>query len=75
MKSQKYYIGYKIDCSGFERFKSANEPTVGQYGYKYLYVIGPFITMRAAVWAEKYGLNNPHFRHVDDAETLSKLIK
>lgn len=40
---------------------------------KYFATIGPFKTKRAALWAERYGYDNPHFTHVSDAERLAKL--
>jgi len=48
------------------------EPTFKNAGYRYAAVIGPFKTKRAALWTEKYGHNNPHFQHVQDAERLSR---
>lgn len=56
-----------------ERFLSDVEPTSTSHGERYVFVVGPFRTARAARWAEKYGHLNPHFRHVDDAERISAL--
>jgi len=71
VKGMKNYVGY-IKGKGLERFLSSTTPTQESHGEKYVYVIGPFTTTRAAKWAEKYGWNNPHFQHVSDAERLSR---
>jgi len=69
----KWYIGCRMDfCLGdyqFEEFRSAETP---KEDTGYLYVIGPFKTKRAAMWAAKYGKQNPHFRCVADAEELAR---
>jgi len=68
---QRWYIGCRHDfCLGtyhYEAFRSPTEPTKESHP-QYLYVVGPFDTRRGALWAEKYGARNPHFRTVDDAE-------
>jgi len=72
MRKWKFYVGCKQDYS-YEYFRSEFEPTEKNCGHIYRYVIGPFKTKRAALWAEKYGKNNPHFCHVEDAERLAKI--
>jgi hypothetical protein len=67
----KWYVG--LEGSKFTAFRSELTPTDTKWGPVYRAVIGPFVTKRAALWAEKYGLNNHHFQHVKDAERLSRL--
>lgn len=67
------YIGYVAGTGTMERFRADTEPTSASHGERYVFVIGPFRTARAARWAVKYGLGNPHFQHVDDAERISRL--
>ena len=67
----KWYIGFAGDK--FMVFKSLSEPTRESHGNEYRFVIGPFVTKRGALWAEKYGQSNPHFNNVADAERFSKL--
>ena len=54
-------------------FKCSTIPTSTSHGDEYTYVIGPFKTKRGAVWAQQFGLDNPHFRNVQDAEQLARL--
>ena len=68
--TQKWYVG--IDGGKYEAFRTSTEPTHESHSMLYGAVVGPFKTKRAALWAEKYGSMNPHFRHVDDAERLSE---
>jgi len=80
MKGRKWYVGIvrgdyhhkEIRCH-YEAFHDSKKPDHKATGWKYAAVIGPFETMRAALWAEKYGRNNPHFQHVRDAERISKI--
>jgi hypothetical protein len=67
----QWYVGVVKDH--FEAFRSELTPTETKWGPVYRCVVGPFITKRAALWAEKYGFNNPHFQHVRDAERLARL--
>lgn len=68
-----WYIGVNHqDGKAYEAFYSNTPPTHDYHGHIYHAVIGPFRTKRAALWAEKYGMGNPHFRHVNDAERISK---
>lgn len=60
--------GLQFEAFKWWRQRPPTEETHPQFGA----VIGPFRTRRGAVWAEKYGLNNPHFQHVNDAERLAK---
>jgi hypothetical protein len=69
MKSQ-WYVG--AVRGRFEAFRSAVTPTEGTHGVKYFAAIGPFDTKRGALWAEKYGYDNPHFQHVRDAERIAR---
>lgn len=68
----RWYCGHKPNGS-LEAFRSESVPTESSHGERFKAVIGPFRTRRAALWAERYGSNlNPHFRHVEDAERLSR---
>ena len=69
---RKYYIGIERLTGDYVGFGATEEPTAEEYGPLYTAVIGPFVTRRAQLWAVKYGKNNPHFQHVNDAERLSK---
>ena len=66
----KWYIG--MTPGKFKSFQSDTTPTESTHGIRYLAAIGPFRTKRAALWAEQYGYNNPHFRHVNDAEHIAR---
>ncbi len=65
----KWYVG--MTPGKFESFQSYTTPTESTHGTRYQAAIGPFRTKRAALWTEQYGYNNPHFRHVNDAERIS----
>jgi len=65
-----WYVGLAVTTYALIAFRASATPTEAS---GYLAVIGPFRTKRAALWAEKYGSNNPHFQHVNDAERLSKV--
>jgi hypothetical protein len=66
----RWYVGIK-SANHYVAFRYAYSPTELD-DLPYLAVIGPFTTKRAALWAEKYGPMNPHFRHVNDAEHFSR---
>jgi len=67
-----YYVGYTVNKPHkLQFFEHHTQPTRDSHGDKYLAIIGPFITQRAAKWAAKYGQGNPHFTCVNDAEVLS----
>jgi hypothetical protein len=66
---KQWYVG--LVRNGLEAFRSELTPTETKYGMVYKCVVGPFKTRRAALWAEKYGYNNPHFQTVKDAERIS----
>ena len=70
--TRKHYVGLTRMSDRFQYFTSMEEPTFKNAGCRYAAVIGPFKTKRAALWTEKYGHNNPHFQHVQDAERLSR---
>jgi hypothetical protein len=57
----------------YRAFRLAYTPTEKKQGGKYIYVLGPFRTMRAALWTERFGSLNPHFGSVSDAERLAKI--
>ena len=71
MRTRRWYIG--LDKAGcFCAFRSAYAPTAEKHGRKFAYVVGPFRTARGARWAERFGLGNPAFTHVDAAERIAK---
>jgi hypothetical protein len=68
-----WYVGCIIDyCLSTYRYEAftANS-TPREEDYRYNYVIGPFRTKLAAMWAVDYGVRNPHFGCVEDAERIS----
>jgi hypothetical protein len=65
----RWYVGRSN--SGYEAFQFHRDPTERD-GLPYAYVVGPFRTKRAAMWAQRYGAGNPHFRHVNDAERIAR---
>ncbi len=69
---KRWYIG-KNRYERFEAFQAKVQPTFESHGRAYLYVVGPFDTHGGALWAEKHGVGNPHFYHVDDAERMAAL--
>ena len=48
-------------------------PTFHTHGIRYTAVIGPFRSRLAAEIMAKHGENNPHFQHVEDAESFARL--
>jgi len=71
MRPRRWYIG--LDKAGtFRAFRSAYTPSPGKHGRRFAYVVGPFRTARGARWAERFGLGNPAFTHVDAAERIAK---
>jgi hypothetical protein len=72
MTTKYWYVGIVKNTNKYTAFWSDTEPSYDYFGAVYFAVIGPFKTKRAAKWAEKYGLNNPHFQTVNDAEQISK---
>jgi len=72
MRTRRWYIGLDKSWS-FRAFRSTYTPNPRKHGRKFAYVIGPFRTARGARWAERFGLGNPAFTHVDAAERIAKL--
>ena len=78
-KNWKWYVGidnrstFPGQLGSYQAFRWYETPSAEQFSW-FSAVIGPFKTKRGAQWAEKYGRQNPHFQHVDDAEQLAKLI-
>ncbi len=66
-----WYVGMDKSYT-YRAFQLAYRPTERKQGGRYLYVVGPFRTMRAALWTERFGTLNPHFGSVEDAERLSR---
>ena len=51
-------------------FSCSHVPTVKSHGEQFVYTIGPFKSKKGQLWAATYGKDNPHFRHVADAEHI-----
>ena len=72
----KTYLGVRHlkteSNSNRQIFKAKTEPTEKEYP-QFIYIIGPFKTLRGAEFMRDYGYNNPHCQHVNDAEKLAKL--
>jgi hypothetical protein len=66
----KYYLGYR--AGKYHLFRAESEPTQETHGNLYDLVWGAFRTKRGAVWAQKYGTNNPHAQTVSQCERLAK---
>lgn len=67
-KTPRPYVGYKNDKRTV--FKSAATPTQETHGDRYGAVVGPFRTMRAAIWMAKY--RGPVARDVAYAERITR---
>lgn len=65
------WVGRAKETGQLVYFQSIDTPTEASHGHLYGAVVGPFRTVRAAMWAERYGNGNPHFQHVNDAERIS----
>ena len=53
-------------------FRSKTVPTHESHGSEFIYVIGPFRTVRGAEMMAMYGHNNPHLQTVGDAERMAE---
>lgn len=76
---RKWYVGLlpNGDREAFNTFEdlslvSGKNEMQSKGLYPYNAVTGPFKTKRAALWVERYGANNPHYSHVNDAERIAK---
>ena len=69
---KKHYVGL-VSGKGLTYFASLTEPTEENQP-TFSAVVGPFKTKRAALWAERYGYQNPHFQHVDYAERMARRL-
>lgn len=67
---KRLYVGLKDGKR--EVFRSAEQPTKETHGEQYEAVIGPFRTLRGAVYCKQFGGNNPHIQGVQDAERIGK---
>ena len=68
----KIYMGVTRELVR-EVFRATKTPSRKKYP-EYLYVVGPFRTVRAAKLMALIGSNNPHCTCVSQAEALAKLI-
>ena len=68
------YVGCNSGNDEFPRqtFTANDEPTRKSHGKRFAAVIGPFDTPLAADIMVRWGANNPHLQHVDDAERMAK---
>lgn len=72
MKREKIWVGIRHD--GYrEVFRPAITPTEKTHGEFFCACIGPFKTVRGAKFMARYGKNNPHCHHVDEAERFAKI--
>jgi len=70
---KRIYIG--INRSDREIFRSLLQPTEQSHGSQYHACIGPFRTLRAALFMIRPGQrNNPHVQCVNDAERIAARI-
>lgn len=67
----RWYIGHKRN-GDLVALQTVHGDLESHFHGAYFALTGPFRTKRAALWAEKYGRNNPHFQCVADAERISK---
>jgi hypothetical protein len=67
---QKIYLG-KTKQRRWEIFRHSSDPTDVSHGNRYLYVVGPFRTIKGAEFMAEYGDNNPHCQTVSQAEKLA----
>ena len=70
--NNRQYVGIRVDTGKLERFQYVGTPVRETHGDLYAAVIGPFRTVRGAKFMQRYGANNPHLQHVNDAERLAK---
>jgi len=68
------YVGIYPVSQTREVFQFDHVPTEDD-GLPYLYVIGPFNTIRGATFMANFGRSNPYCQCVADAERLSKLYE
>lgn len=70
----RWFVGVPAKAGeGYRAFQLRYRPTQAKQGRRFSYVIGPFRSKRAALWAEKFGFGNPAFTGVEAAERISKL--
>lgn len=70
MATNRIYLG--LDEQTREVFRAEQEPTFATHGNRFAAVVGPFRTMRAAVFMRDYGQGNPHCQCVADAERIAR---
>ena len=71
---RRWWVGIPAKVGeGYRAFQCAYVPSKRKQGRIFAYVIGPFRSKRAALWAEKFGFGNPAFYGVAAAERISKL--
>ena len=69
-QSGRIWVGIKSDSTR-EVFRAINTPTEATHGNVYSSAIGPFRTMRGALFMAQYGAGNPHVQRVADAERIA----
>jgi hypothetical protein len=70
--AKRYFVGLR-DGKRFV-FASKVIPTQATHGARYVSVIGPFRTKRAAILTAVTGGSNPHIQQVSDAERIAKRL-
>lgn len=69
---KRFYVGHIRGTIQSEVFSTDKTPTEKDYP-QYAAVTGPFKTKRGACYMAKYGYNNPHLQHVNDAEHYAEI--
>ena len=54
MPDRVWWVGLKLDGSGWQAFRCVYHPVPATHGRRYAYVVGP-MTRRGALWAEANG--------------------
>lgn len=70
MSRKRWYVGRRNGRAAV--FTAEFTPTQESHGHLYASVMGPFRTKRGATFDAAFGLNNPHVRHVNDAERIAR---
>lgn len=71
---EKIYVGILPNLNR-EVFRSTTSPTEEMHSDKYILIVGPYLTLRGARFAEDYAESNPHIQTVGDAEVIAYRFK
>ena len=72
MPRARYYLGFKHGT--IQTFKAIGPVTEAEYGTRYLAVLGPFRTRRAALFCRRTW-PNVHVQTVQDAERIARRLQ